>query len=572
MVILGIWDGHDAGAAMIVDDQLVAAVNEERFTRRKLEPRFPARSIACCLEMAHVSASDVAVVAISTSDVAKTLARCFPAFKESYYQIRRRKISPGRLASAKKRAKYWITEWGASSLSRRISLHALGRELRQHSIGCKNLRLFDHHECHAAAAAWASGYASCAVLTIDGVGDGLSSTISVLAGGTLTRVAESSARHSLGIFFEHVTNLLNMRELEDEGKVMALAAYAAPVPDHRNPLLSLFDVRNGCVTTSVPGHAMMAHLRSVQWRYPNEQLAQMAQRTVEVVCSRLAADAVALSGCGRIALAGGVVSNVKANRCIRRLEEVDDVYVFPHMGDGGLALGAALAAARASNHPVQRNLSDLGLGPEYSDHDIALALEQANLHSVSLPDLDRRVTDLLVAGRIVMWFQGRMEYGPRALGHRSVLARPDRAELRDRLNLVLKQRVWYQPFCPSMLESEASRLLADYSGASNRDMTMAFIVAPQFRQSLIGVTSVDGSCRPQVVPDDARGRFAGVLRAMKARTGIGVVLNTSYNIHGEPLVCTPEEAIGVYRRTGADALAIGSHLIVREAGAACLAD
>jgi len=181
-------------------------------------------------------------------------------------------------------------------------------------------------------------------------------------------------------------------------------------------------------------------------------------------------------------------------------------------------------------------------------------------------DVAERVADLIAAGRIVMWFQGRMEYGPRALGQRSVLARPDRVDLRDRLNLVLKQRVWYQPFCPSMLESEAGRLLADYDGKPNRHMTMAYMVAPAFRTALAGVISVDGSCRPQMVADDSPSGLGAVLRALKTRTGVGVVLNTSYNIHGEPLVCTPQEAIDVYARTGADALAIGPYLAERTAG------
>jgi carbamoyltransferase len=154
-----------------------------------------------------------------------------------------------------------------------------------------------------------------------------------------------------------------------------------------------------------------------------------------------------------------------------------------------------------------------------------------------------------------------MEYGPRALGHRSVLARPDRPELRDRLNLALKRRVWYQPFCPSMLESEAPRVLADWTGPRNRSMTMAYEVASGFRQQLAGVMSVDGTCRPQFVPDSELSDFAELLRCARARWGVSAVLNTSLNIHGEPLVCSPAEAIDVFRRSGADALAIGRFLV-----------
>jgi carbamoyltransferase len=184
---------------------------------------------------------------------------------------------------------------------------------------------------------------------------------------------------------------------------------------------------------------------------------------------------------------------------------------------------------------------------------------------VRVPDIVGRAADLLATGRIVMWFQGGMEYGPRALGQRSVLARPDRPELRDRLNLVLKRRVWYQPFCPSLLESDAGRVLADWTGPRNRSMTMAYEVAPEFRAQLAGVTSVDGTCRPQFVRDAADGPFAALLREVRGRWGIGAVLNTSYNIHGEPLVCTPAEAVDVFRRSGADALAMGPFLVERPA-------
>jgi carbamoyltransferase len=175
------------------------------------------------------------------------------------------------------------------------------------------------------------------------------------------------------------------------------------------------------------------------------------------------------------------------------------------------------------------------------------------------------VTELLADGRIVMWFQGAMEYGPRALGHRSVIARPDRADLRDRLNLVLKRRVWYQPFCPSMLESEALRLLTDWTGGPNRAMTMAYKVADEFRHQLAAVISVDGTCRPQIVADDEPGPFGDLLRFARQRWNVGAVLNTSFNIHGEPLVCSPDQAVDVFLRSGADALAIGPFLVTRPA-------
>jgi carbamoyltransferase len=565
LIILGIWDGHDSGAALLQDGRLRFAINEERLTRRKLEIVFPTRSIDACLRYTGLRPEDVQLVAATTCDPAKTLGRLWPGSKERYYAVRRRKTAPGPLAGLTRAVKYRMTEWSPGPASRGISTTLLRRALARHGLTRSDLRIVDHHRAHAAAAAWASGVGDRAVVTIDGLGDGLSATISAFRDGRLERVAASPARHSIGVFFEHVTNLLNMRELEDEGKVMALADYAAPIADADNPLLPWVRVRDGVIETERPGHALRELLAPVHWRFPNEQFAYLAQRTVEHATVALARDAVRLTGLRRLALAGGVVSNVKATRQVRLLPEVEDVYVFPHMGDGGLALGAAMDAAGSAGESLSVDLKRLDLGPAYDQSAIEASLREAGLQATCAGHLPGRVAELLGEGRIVMWFQGAMEYGPRALGHRSVLARPDRFDLRNRLNLALKRRVWYQPFCPSMLESEASRLLADWTGGPNRAMTMAYMVAEEHRGRLAGAMSVDGTCRPQIVADDESGAFADLLREGRRRWDAGAVLNTSFNIHGEPLVCSPREAVDVFLRSGADALAIGPFLVARPA-------
>ena len=565
MNILGVWDGHDSGAALLQDGRLRFAVNEERLTRRKLEVCFPSRSIAACLAHASLRPDEIHAVATCTCDPAKTVGRLWPGSKERYYAVRRRKAAAGLLSGLTRTMKYRVTEWGPGPVSRTVSTLVLKRHLSKHGLGHADLWLLDHHRAHAAAAAWAAGFGPCTALTIDGLGDGVSATISAFQDGRLQRVAATPARSSLGVFFEHVTSLLNMRELEDEGKVMALADYAAPIDDADNPLIPWLQVRDGVVHTEWPGHAWRSALARVHWRFPNEQFAYLAQRALEHAAVALARDAVRLTGLPRLALAGGVVSNVKATRRVRLLPEVEDVYVFPHMGDGGLAVGAAAAAAADMAEPVRLDLGGLDLGPSFGAQDIASSLRDAALPYRDAGDLARDVAGLLAEGRIVMWFQGAMEYGPRALGHRSVLARPDRLDIRDRLNLALKRRVWYQPFCPSLLESEARRVLADWSGPGNRFMTMAYQVAREHRCRMAGVTSIDGTCRPQVVADEAAGEFAELLRQARRLWGVGAVLNTSFNIHGEPLVCTPAEAVDVFLRSGADALAIGSFLVHRPA-------
>lgn len=560
MNVLGIWDGHDSGAALLVDGAIAAAVNEERLTRRKLEITFPSRSIEACLRIAGLDVRAIDTVALSTTDPSKAMARLWPATKEAYYQIRRRHAPPTVFNLLRKRAKYWITELAPNRLSRSLSSRAIASSLEAIGLGDVRIRFYDHHFCHAVCAAAASGFESAIVVTIDGVGDGASSTVSVLKGGALTEIARTDAASSPGIFFEHVTNLLNMRELEDEGKVMALASYASPPAT--NPLSGTIGVDGLRFKTIRSGHSLRSVLKRAQWSVPNEQFARLAQDVLEAAVVGLVRNAIGATGIANIALAGGVASNIQINRRIRLLPEVDEVFVFPHMGDGGLALGAAIAGLDRPSGIHEIDLQGLALGPEYGPAEIEAALREAQAAFSRPGNPSDAAVDLLTAGKVVMWFEGRMEYGPRALGHRSILARPDDPGMRDRLNAVLKRRVWYQPFCPSMLESEARRLLCDWRGRADRFMTMSYAVNGDCRTALAGVIGVDGTCRPQILADDARGPFPDLLRAMRLRTGTGAVLNTSFNIHGEPLVCRPSEAIDVFRRSGADALICGPFLVL----------
>jgi carbamoyltransferase len=557
--ILGIWDGHDSGAAVIKGNRILAAINEERLTRRKLEIRFPYQSVRECLRYLNLQPGDIKHIAVSTFDLSKTMARLFPSTKEEYYLIRRRKKSPGLISTLKKRAKYKLTELPANRITARLSGISLKRTLDELGFAGCRMQLVDHHRCHAAAAAFCSGFDDCLVITIDGIGDALSGTISTFVKGTLERITAISGRHSLGIFFEHVTNLMNMRELEDEGKVMALANYAYPIPDEHNPLLDFIQIEGLDVRCRYSTLRMYDELKKILWRYPSEQFAYMAQRTLEVKIVELVRNALAATGKRRVALAGGVFSNIKVNMLVRTLAGVDACYVFPHMGDGGLALGAALAANYDVNGVSSCVLDDVFLGADYTEEQMQAALASSGLEYRSCEAIEQEAAQLISRGSIIFWFQGRMEYGPRALGNRSILALPNSKRIRDLLNLRLKMRVWYQPFCPTMLEEEAPRYLEDYD-APNRFMTMGYMVRDERRDEVEGVISVDGSCRPQMV-DGSSTRYGKLLGALKALTGRGVLLNTSFNLHGEPLVCSPQDAIDTLKRTGNEYLVMGNYLV-----------
>ncbi len=564
MSILGIWDGHDAGAAVVDGGRILFAINEERLSRRKLDIGFPERSIRACAEHLGIDPGGFDQVALSTTDPAKTLTRWVPRLREEYYLLRRKKKDPGRFNRWKKRVKYRLTELHPNALSRSLSRKRVSADLARLGVKDVDLRILDHHGSHAAAAVFCSGFDACTAITLDGIGDGLSGSVYRWREGRLERLADLDGRSSLGIFFEHVTNLMNMRELEDEGKVMALANYAYPIPDSENPLLDFIRVEGLQLRAKYPSLRLYDELARVLWRYPSEQFAYMAQRVLEVRILELVREAIRRTGLPRVALAGGVASNVKVNMLIQDLPEVDELFVFPHMGDGGLAAGAALLLDHELHGSGGTRLRDAFLGPEFPPEEMRRAAESAGCVIRPVSDPAREAAERICDGEIVMWFQGRMEFGPRALGGRSILARADSPSVKDELNLKLKKRVWYQPFCPSMLHDDALEVLENYDGVPNAFMTVAYRVRPEYRDRMRAVINVDGSCRPQILRDE-RTPYRRLIEKVKERTGFGAVLNTSYNIHGDPVVCSPADAVETFLRTDVRALVMGDHLVTRTA-------
>ncbi len=562
MYILGIWDGHDSGAAIIKDGEILVAINEERLTRRKLEIKFPYKSIEACLNYLNIQSTDIQEIAVSTSDPAKTLARIVPSTKEEYYALRRRKKDLTFFNFQKKKFKYKLTELKPNYLSSFISKKLVSKELKK--IGFRNFKLsiVDHHICHVAAAAFCSGFDECLTITLDGLGDGVSGTVNIFKDNKLKNISTISAKDSFGIFFEHVTNLMNMRELEDEGKVMALADYAYPISDDENPMLDYFKVEALNIKAKYSSLEMYNELKKILWRFPSEQFANMAQKTLEHHILILIKNAIKETGINKIALSGGVASNVKVNMQIRNLPGCDGCFVFPHMGDGGLALGAAMYRNYKLNDVSQYKFNSVAFGLQYPEEEIENALNDVNLSFKKSKNVAKETAEIISKGNIILWFQDRMEYGPRALGSRSILALPNSANIKDELNLRLKKRVWYQPFCPTILEEDASVLLADYKGFPDYYMTMAYDVKEEFRNDLIAVINIDGSCRPQILAEN-NSKYVSLLKEIKLLTGKGVVLNTSFNIHGEPLVCSPNDAIKTFLTTGIKYLIIGDFIVTQ---------
>ena len=550
MYVLGLWDGHDAGAALLEDGNIIYAANEERFTKRKLEMKFPYNSIRAALDYAQIKPADIENVAYTTTEFTKTLERIYPRMKEKYYLFRRRKIPKPRFEGFMHNLKYSMTGVGILPLCNPISSSIISRQLRHMGFRNFKLKAVEHHTAHASTAAFTSGFKKSLVITLDGLGDGLSGSVSTFDNGKLERHISIPARDSLGIFFEQVTNIIGMRELEDEGKVMAMADYSYPFDFENNRLKDMFRVEGTVISAKYNARKQFAKLQSIGWQIPREQFSYMAQQLLENIVVKFVSNVVDRFSIGDVVLAGGLFSNIKANMKIRKLENVKHWYVFPHMGDGGIALGSALYADYELNGSTSHDFSAY-LGNDYDAETTMQALKKdRSLETAkeSHAEQARHAAELISNGNYVFWFQGRMEYGPRALGDRSILAPPDSESVKEKLNLYVKRREWFQPFAPSVLEEDLARVVDYDSKGYDRYMTMAYKVKDSPMDATKSVVNVDYSARPQAVGQE-NPNYRELLDNMKRLTGYGLVLNTSFNLHGMPIVMTPEDAIATMKAT-----------------------
>jgi len=560
MYILGVWDGHDSGAALIRDNEIIFASNEERYTKRKLEVKFPYNSITAALRYGGIRPSEVDVVAFPTTEFTKTMSRIFPAQKESYYKFRRRKMLRPRNERWMHYTKYSMTSVGSLPLSGAISKSMVSRELRRMGFSKFRIIAIDHHSAHAATAAFTSGMKNQLVITLDGIGDGASGSVSTLENGELTRRITVPGKDSIGIFYEQVTNIVGMRELEDEGKVMAMADFSFPFEFEKNRLKDFFTVEGLRIKARYGPVRQYDTLSRIAWGMPREQLAYMAQQVLERTVSDFVSNAVDEYSMHDVSFAGGVMSNIKSNMRIRMLDGVKNWYIFPHMGDGGIALGAALCANYYINAKAQYKFTNSYLGDSYGDDYIRGCLKRGK--GISFEEdksVEGHAAEIIEKNQYLLWFQGRMEYGPRALGNRSILGDAGSDKVKDMLNLYVKQREWYQPFAPSMLEEDAKLLLDDIKGV-DRFMTMCYRVNAKRRDVMKSVVHVDMTARPQMVGAENE-RYRDLLRKVKKKLGYGVVLNTSFNIHGMPIVATPDDAIETMKKTNSRYMFIGNYFI-----------
>jgi len=531
---------HDPAAALVVDGEIVAAAEEERFSRRKHGKtpvafstwELPEQAIGFCLQRAGLSPADVDAIAYSYD----------PA-----------------LAQPVQVADLTAGEWEGL---RTLFVQRAPRFLQTLGFAPEKVAFVAHHVAHAASAHLASPYETSAVLVADGRGEQASSLLGRYdLAGALETLATQALPHSLGLLYEELTAHLGFRRSSDEYKVMAMASYGRP--RHAEALAERVHATGdgGFVTLPVDFGAFAPALAKGGdgWTPDHADLAASVQRIVEDVLLELAHWLHERTGERRLTMAGGVALNCVANARLLREGPFEEIWVQPAAGDSGTALGAALQLAADAGERV-RPMDSAALGREWDDDALADWLRRAGVDFERPDDVAEEVAEALAADGIVAWFQGRSEYGPRALGHRSLLADPRRIENLERLNDV-KGREQFRPVAPMVLEEHAPAIFSGRHPSPH--MLFVHDVDPAWRERIPAVVHVDGTARVQTVDPESEPLVARMLEAFHERTGVPVVVNTSLNTAGRPMVDDPRDALECFGSAPVDLLAIGPYVVRR---------
>lgn len=560
MIVLGINDNHDSSAAVAIDGELVSAVGQERIDRTKNSGAFPWEAIEEALFIAGVGPSEVDRVVFGShftpASALRKLSGLHHRTKASSSQF-----SP--LLNAYIVYQVAVKEAGLWPIEADISRRMLHERLRNRGISAP-VQTLDHHMAHAYSAYKSQPHLDALVVTIDAMGDGTSCTASVGEAGDLKLVYRQSGFAALNTYYSRITEYLGFRPNRHEGKITGLAAYAEPPPElvaHFASQLSFREDKGGFTFTNYLRpqskddrfHRFLEH-------FTREQIAAALQANLETAVCAFVRHWIRQTGRSHVALAGGVCANVKLNQRIHALAECDSLFVYPNMGDGGLAAGAALARSAAVPH----NLGNVYLGREYDDEACQRALERAGLPFTRPDDLADRVAAALEDRKVVARCAGRMEWGPRALGNRTVMYRPDDPAVNQWLNDKLN-RTEFMPFAPVTLWEERHRCYLGLEGAEDaaRFMTVCFDCTDEMKRSSPGVVHCDGTARPQLIRRQDNPDYYDIVAAFHRRTGIPSVVNTSFNMHEEPIVRSPGDAVRAFVQSGLDYLVLGPFLVTQ---------
>ena len=594
MKILGISAFyHDSAAALIDDGEIAAAAQEERFSRRKQDSAFPQAAIDYCLAEAGIALSDVDFVAFYDKPFLK-----FERLLETYVAFAPRGFESFRMAMP-----VWLKE---KLFQKSLLRNRLRGEAPDYNWDNK-LLFAEHHQSHAASAFYPSPFDRAAILTMDGVGEWTTTSLGIGDGNRVVMSKEIHFPHSLGLLYSAFTYYTGFRVNSGEYKIMGLAPYGEPkyaqtildnVIDVKEDGsfrldLSYFDYCTGLRMTNDKFHALFgAPPRDPESLLTQREmdLAASIQAVTEEIVLKLGRSTAAETGEKNLCLAGGVALNCVANGKLLRDGCFENIWIQPAAGDAGGALGAALIGYHHfQNRPRKLNgamdsMKGSYLGPQYAQSDIETRLTAAGARFTSLSDEDtiEQTARALEGGKAVGWFQGRMEFGPRALGGRSILGDPRDPAMQKTLNLRVKYRESFRPFAPSVLGEDAADwfeldsdspymlIVADVKQEHRREMTVeenALFGIDKLnvpRSTIPAITHIDYSARIQTVHQGTNPRYHALISAFKEKTGCPVLVNTSFNVRGEPIVCTPEDAFRCFMGSGIEVLVVGNCFLAKE--------
>ena len=565
---------HDSAAAMVVDGRIVAAAQEERFTRKKHDSSFPVNAVRYVLEEAGLALPDLEVIAFYDKPYIK-----FERLLETYHAF-----APRGLMSFFSAIPVWIKE-------KLFMKNMLREELSKLGGSIPGLIFPEHHLSHAASAFYPSPFENAAILTIDGVGEWATTTIGDGEKNGISILRELHFPHSLGLFYSAFTYYCGFKVNSGEYKLMGLAPYGAADSEEtkafeRKIVDEIVDIKeDGSILLNMDYFQYATGLRMCnedKWERlfgltkrepetlitePYMNLALAAQRVTEEIVFRLAKSAKSLTGRRNLVLAGGVALNCVANGKLLRSGIFDDLWIQPAAGDAGGALGAALVAWHIwkgeERTTIQRPDSMAGsfLGPQFGRRDIervALKFDAPYKYYSAFADLVSVVAGLIAEGKVVGWFQGKMEFGPRALGNRSVLSDPTKKKMWEEVNIIKERELW-RPFAPSIIDEKKREF---FESNDHFDfMIVGSKVIDSKLNKIPAVVHVDKTARPHAVKKEVNPKFYSLIENFEKITGVPVIMNTSFNGKGEPIVCTPRDAIKAFYSSGLDYLAIGDFLI-----------
>lgn len=572
MYVLGIATHVTCGSALIKDGKVIAAINDERLVRKKMVFGFPRKSIRKVMELAGITQNDIDYVAVATQrqhfinqyvdylggkfdfkrgkakeiffDVGSSLSKwmnTFPILENIYYLLRQ-----------------------PFFIYRRVKIRQiLDKEL---GIRCP-VSFIDHHFCHATSAYYSSRFGDATIVTADSAGDGISSQIYKVSENTFEKLNEVSSFNSPCAFYSYVTHVCGFKAGKHEGKITGLAAYGKPI--YIDLLKTLIAYKSGTFK-NIGGVFFKSGIKSIEEGIPTdfkkEDIAASIQKYSEDMLVNYVKHWVRITGKSNVALAGGIFANVRINQEIHEIPGVQSVFVHPGMSDEGIGLGAALALYYKKTNDRRKVCFDhVYLGQGYSDVEIEKHLKEAGLDYERYDNIEKKIAGLLASGYVVARFNGKMEYGPRALGNRSILYKATDPSVNDWLNKNLK-RTEFMPFAPATLEEDTEKCYLGVDGAEDtaRFMTITFNCTDWMKENASGVVHVDGTARPQLVREVDNPSFYRIIKEYKELTGSGTIINTSFNIHEEPIVCSPKDATRAFQIGNLQYLAIGSFLLKHE--------